>query len=447
MKNHVRTTLTAACLSLVCTMLCAQSRDPFDEIRKDPDKAGTVMYMYNHDIPPFAKPPKGYKPFYISHYGRHGARNHDSNNDFDIIRDVFEAAREKGVLTERGKKCYDDYAAMYGFLAGRGGDITGRGVEQHHRIAHNMYTNYRNVLKGSARVDAVSTTVPRVILSMCAFCDQLQSDNPKMQIEKQASKCTMSYLNPFTTYNPDVDKVEEGFHNKKVCWNDGFYDYMRAKLKPEQFFSNLFTDLDFLKEFGDPANLEFIFSSTLVGNQDNENIKSDLCLYFDIDELCRAFEVANYRFYVSKGPDTLLQHGRQYSFAWRTLDDIVRKADEDLTTGNYAARLRFGHDIIVMGILKILEVEGYNHSVASFDDILKYWCSYDFPMALNLQFIFYRNNSSDILVRVMYNERDLELPLENCGTRFYYRWNDLKSYICERIEVSKDIISRYPCVK
>ena len=74
--------LLAACLSLTGR---GQGRDAFEEIRQDPGRAGTVHYMYNHDIPACAKAPAGYKSFYISHYGRHGARNHSSDSDFDAL--------------------------------------------------------------------------------------------------------------------------------------------------------------------------------------------------------------------------------------------------------------------------------------------------------------------------------------------------------------------------
>lgn len=130
-----------------------------------------------------------------------------------------------------------------------------------------------------------------------------------------------------------------------------------------------------------------------------------------------------------------------------TINDIIEKADKDIASGEYAARLRFGHDIIVMSMFKILEVEGYNRSVGDFDEVRDLWRSYDFPVSLNLQFIFYRNRGNDILVRVMYNERDLELPLKDCGTRYYYRWEDLKNYMNSRIKVSRHIIATYPCVK
>ena len=49
--------LLAACLSLTGR---GQGRDAFEEIRQDPERAGTVHYMYNHDIPAW---PYGYQTY------------------------------------------------------------------------------------------------------------------------------------------------------------------------------------------------------------------------------------------------------------------------------------------------------------------------------------------------------------------------------------------------
>lgn len=44
------------------------------EIQDNPAKAGGVYYAYPVKETKNTPPPKGYKPFYISHFGRHGSR-------------------------------------------------------------------------------------------------------------------------------------------------------------------------------------------------------------------------------------------------------------------------------------------------------------------------------------------------------------------------------------
>ncbi len=70
--------LRRICIVLIASMLGLFSyAQPYkDEIASHPEKAGGVYSSYV--VPPesLTKAPKGYKPFYISHYGRHGSRYH-----------------------------------------------------------------------------------------------------------------------------------------------------------------------------------------------------------------------------------------------------------------------------------------------------------------------------------------------------------------------------------
>ena len=61
-------------LPLVVLLLAATAgaQSAYDEIKADIDKAGGVYFMYPFDTPSATPAPKGYEPFYISHYGRHG---------------------------------------------------------------------------------------------------------------------------------------------------------------------------------------------------------------------------------------------------------------------------------------------------------------------------------------------------------------------------------------
>ena len=45
-----------------------------EEIYSNIEKSGSVYYAYPDINESYTPAPKGYKPFYISHYGRHGSR-------------------------------------------------------------------------------------------------------------------------------------------------------------------------------------------------------------------------------------------------------------------------------------------------------------------------------------------------------------------------------------
>ena len=213
------------------------------------------------------------------------------------------------------------------------------------------------------------------------------------------------------------------------------------KLDPAAVFSPLIKDLSLLDEISTPRKLEDALFAIAVSAQCNSLIDRRLLDFIPIEEICRLYECHNFRFFASKGPDTLYQKGRQWAFVWRTMQDILDKADSDLQTGEYAARLRFGHDIIVMSLLVLLDIDGYNKPVGSLDEVSGAFRSYEYPMSLNTQFIFYKNRKGDVLVRLLYNERDIALPIPDCGTPYFYRWQDFRQYALGRIEKAKQIIA------
>ena len=64
--------LLCGLMVLCCAPLGAQTSK--EEMFATPEKTGGVYWAYPLDFAPQTKAPKGYKPFYISHYGRHGSR-------------------------------------------------------------------------------------------------------------------------------------------------------------------------------------------------------------------------------------------------------------------------------------------------------------------------------------------------------------------------------------
>lgn len=279
------------------------------------------------------------------------------------------------------------------------------------------------------------------VLTMSAFTDQLLRENPGLQVYKQSSNADMGYLNPFSLYNPDVQPTDEGYNNKYAYWQKEYHRMCDSLQRPEVVFGPLLTDLSLLDEIQDGIHLEKALFAVASGLQCNGSISDNLWEFFPHEERCRMFECYNFRFFASKGADTLFQKGRQWAFVWRTMQDIIDKADSDIASGEYAARLRFGHDIIVMSLMVLMDIDGYNIPAGSPEQVKDVFRSYDFPMSLNVQFVFYRNATGNVLVRMMYNERDLALPLADCGTPYYYRWEDLRSFLLQRIGVAQGIIA------
>ena len=91
-----------AALALCLLPLAAQAQTAREEIFNDLDKAGSVYYAYPVSTVEQTATPKGYEPFYISHYGRHGSRYLIADNDYKWVLDLMRKANDAGALTPLG---------------------------------------------------------------------------------------------------------------------------------------------------------------------------------------------------------------------------------------------------------------------------------------------------------------------------------------------------------
>src|SRR5512133_1141060 len=86
--------------------------------------------------------PKGYSPFYMSHYGRHGSRYLLDPPQYDGPYNTLKEANDKGVLTEFGKSVLNRLEIMKKDADGRLGDLTSKGKRQLREITNRMVKNY-----------------------------------------------------------------------------------------------------------------------------------------------------------------------------------------------------------------------------------------------------------------------------------------------------------------
>ena len=81
----------------------AQNRNVLNELKADPRKAYGTDYPYKFENAQMTKAPKGYKAFYISHYGRHGSRYYWNAQLYSELANLLNTANEKNLLTAEGK--------------------------------------------------------------------------------------------------------------------------------------------------------------------------------------------------------------------------------------------------------------------------------------------------------------------------------------------------------
>ena len=426
--------LISICAGVLLSSLLVQAQqyDVLDKVNADVRKAYGMEGPHRLDeFGTLSKAPKGYKPFYISHYGRHGSRYAWNSNTYSMLRDVFKEARKKGVLTPYGQDFAQKYDNFYLIPYTNAGDLVPMGYDQHLAIGTFVGQQFPQVFKGRKKVDALSSTGQRCIVSMGGFTVGLMSSNPKLQVRLQSDHVGMSIIAPPSAPRA-IRRSFEGQHAEVKA--ESVEAFAARTIDYEKILSKLFTNLDFMKELKEEVQpLEFMDQlwEFLAGyhNYEAKPIFDDL---LTPEERLQAWEAANYYSYYS---DLTSRYA-----VIPLLEDILAKADEAIADPNRAAHLRFGHDYILESLLTLINVNDLGHIVDKADDA-KYWFrNYDIPMAGTLLIVLYRNKQNDILFKVVLNENDATLPNLTPVEGVYYRWNDFCS-------MAQQIIKDHPEIK
>ena len=416
-------------VALVSMTLSAAT--PKKQVLGNFDRSASNHYAYPYGtdvkVPELTAAPVGYEPFYIDHYGRHGSRWLTNAKYYERPCQELNKAKAAGMLNLQGDLLLRQLNTVYENSRNRAGDLSDEGAIQHQEIAQRMFDNFPNVFAGDARIDARSTVIIRCILSMQNETMRLRSLNPNLRITTDASYHDMYYMG----WGYGEDTLANSLRKTMDPISNGMYERC---LHPERFVAQLVNDNAWAAANMDCRQLMrdvFDVAGSLQGHHDFEDI--NLYSYFSSDEIFELWRLKNIYWYIhwANAP----QNGNRMPFIERALlRDMIEKADQAVATGEHGASLRFGHETCVLPLACLMELDNVNYSCDNLDELHLYWQDYNtIPKACNIQMIFYRpvgtagNNANNILVKVLLNEHEAQLPVKAVGGP-YYRWSDLRQY-------------------
>ena len=391
----------------------------------DFNRAGGVYYMYPFTSHSVTAPPKGYTPFYLSHYGRHGARYLLNSTQYERTVGVLDAAHKAGVLTEEGERVWGIASEYYNTVClNHFGDLSPLGWEQHIRIAKELYKDNRAFFRKRPPVRAGASQTPRSIVSMTAFCQGLLKTDPKLDITQSADVYDMDEMCPHHDTNPwrEVEK-EEGYFKRKDPWGTDLKGFIEKRLDYRAIVARLFKSPEFLNDFrGDRGFVIDFFN--LVFDIQCTPTESSLMDVFTDDEKYALWEIDNYIYWVANAPGSSL---RDLPSLFHIMDD----ADRAIAEGKPAVRLRFGHDTVFLFLISAFGADGFDIVPENADSISATWYNFRSPMAATMYLLFCKNRGGDVIFKLVVNGEESTLPLEPVSGP-WYRWNDMKALISTR---------------
>lgn len=423
-------------------------------IAQDRYQMGSNYYAYPTPKAKYTKAPAGYKPFYLSHYGRHGSRFHQPADHYHALYNTLAKADSAGKLTELGKSLLERAKYLDEYAAPRAGDLTQLGVAQHQGIAKRMVKNFPELFKNNAYIEAYASTSTRCVVSMAAFLEELRAQKPKLDIHQESGKYLMAFISPL-----DFGKIIG--ESNTPAWqkeNEKLYSHVN----PARMMNAIFNDSTYVQKNIDASDLFskiYEIGNSLQGSPEIEFSFDDL---WTDEDLAARWHAQNAWWYSVLGNNPFgkkegLENARPLLKNFLDVADKVIAADTTAPAKKTAAKpakkttatLRFGHDTVIFPFAVLLQLENGTQNTdietADMENLHKVWRDYEIsPMAANVQFVFYKSSKkgAPILVKVMLNETEQKLPVtcdtaalrqnsgtvKNCPAAPYYRWEDFRDF-------------------
>ena len=401
--------------------------------------AGSV-YAYQAPTEPLTPAPKGFKPVYLTHFGRHGSRYLDNASNYDHPYNILKEAADSGALTDFGMDVLRRLDIIRAEADQRAGDLTQKGMQQHRDIARRMVENYPELFTNDKIIMARSTTSHRVLVSEYSALMQILRMRPKIKFDYDSSNHDEPWM-----YTEDKGVSA---HKRKI--SAAVSEFNKNHTHPERLMNALFRDTDFITNYQgqgrDQSSSLYSSLYDVASYVQGSDPGVDLNDVFTYDEWYDLFLMNNMRWYSQGGFSPLTDNVVPYGHCV-TLQNFIDFADEALAGNGVSVILRYGHEVTLMSFFSLLDLNDSGYSTDDLESVADHWAAYNYAyMGGNVQWVFFRNKKGEVIVKFLMNENEATLPesvpfykdAKGNELRPYYRWEDVRKFYQAKIDYWED---------
>ena len=419
--KHINLFFASALLLLSAVKVSAQATLP--RLEEDITRGGGIYHSYEFAEIEDVKAPKGYKPFYISHYGRHGSRYHYTYDYLGSLDKVLHHADSLDNLTPDGELLLAQVDSIQAEHKDMLGNITYKGQREIKLISQRMSDRFPDVFNSRERnmIDAYSSIVRRCVVIMAVSASELLRCNPTLDVNFRSDDITYREFINLGHHNNEARKYYRPLmfdELKKIDWSG-------VSLK---IFKN--PSMAMGESFDHAEDLWNYWAIC----QCMGTVNIDILKYFTMDQLLRHWQVQSGYWYLMNLCTDVFGDRNIYGVSG-LINDFVTKADAAIAGNNVAATLRYGHDSTLLPFAAALGLKDFS-SVHSVNNLpIDYWDNASMiGMCSNVQIVFYRNKKNDILVKFLYNEKETSIPdLKPVYGGCYYDWEAVRTLYTSRL--------------
>ena len=376
---------------------------PWDDCRGSAKPYPTPRHAFNY--------PDTLTPVMINHVGRHGARYPAGPSHTNVLLKALADAQKAGSITPLGYRLKALAENVRELSSGRWGALDSLGMAEQQGIAARMYASYPELFQEHT-VAAISSYVPRCVMSMYEFTHQLSRLDPKVEINAMSGP-RFSPLMRFFSHN----KAYKHLVNSDTI-TAPLHEYYRQFIPLSPLRKVLGDKFDY--ESPEIYTIALAEYSVLAGLE-AMGIHTDISPYLtraEYNSLWNAFNLKQYLTHSASTISTL-----PADIAAPLLKDLTDTFEQFIASpeGKPTVRLRFGHAETLMPLLSLMRLPGCHYLTYNLDTVGLHWLDFHIvPMAANLQLILFRSDTGHYYLRADLNETPT--PLIPGTTTLYTPW-------------------------
>lgn len=478
---------------LAMTLLtgCNSDNDSSSATGSDYQYSTKAVYVARQDADSYEVAPAGFTPVFTELVARHGSRSLSSPKYDVLTRQIWDAASRQGALTDLGQKLGAKVDAVTAANRQLGyGLLSAVGKEEHALLATRLAERLPTLLgkggvPGCIRVE--TSGKDRANESAYYFMESLAK---RVDFITDSKACYVSQQNPSEIDKGLRNKFELYFHKTEpegdyLQYLPAFQAYMafvgdeEEGVSPAPELSEALGGLKTLPQTRVMARemLERLYSKTFVDElaagveyvavnpEDGDKtyvrdeVDAALMLYnlfiigpgmireaqaqgapWDLEQFITPEESAWFSYlsdaedFYEKGPSLASQRAT-YAVAQPLLDGLFDEVQTQVVegAGEHVAKLRFAHAETLIPLAALMQLEGSRQSAQP--GVLMSQANNEWrgglvsPYAANIQWDVYRNDAGRVLVKMLYNEKELAFKA-GCSPiavgSFFYDFGELK---------------------
>ena len=414
---------------LLCTILCLVAATLHSQYALP---LGTkTLYTPGNDTS--AAAPAGYTPFFINYVGRHGARHATSTGELIKLDQFLQSAADSSALLPDGlrlQKMVHTILTIETKYAS--GTLTGVGETEQYRIGKDMGDRYPQVVRQPEDcLHVTSTPEQRTVQSADQFLKGLASASTCISRTPDDS-VRLRFFSLSPAYK-DFEKKGEWKKAQAQLESAGPYHTATTAILHRLFDSTWTVPDNFIAALYSAAVIVPGLQQELLqaGYKPEE---TDIFSLLSPKEAEALATVEAARDFFVKGPG-LDATGIQVRIAAPLLADFIQSTDEWVATGKSGADLRFAHAETIAPIAALMGCEGAATAVSDPFHYPAVWHSDRLiGYSANIQWVFYRKKNHDgYLLKVLYNEHPIHLPIPTT-TYPFYTWKTVREYYLHKLQ-------------